>query len=519
MENSEHTINSIKEMLADKGKLPPANLWPDPILDSDTHRDDVDLTDGIDGPAFDFVRQLSLNKGYPVSCGMITALGLMGMLSASRKARVVAYPYNGCRYVTMYCVTGLPSGEGKSHFMRGAFGPFDKIVSGLEEKKSRKRNELFNKLNSIDEEIKILKSANKDKNIYSMTEYKDLMSDRDKVKEELDENKEVNWNANQSTMQEAARIAASQDGFLPAYSSEPDALRFITAETVGVKTSFYRNGFDGEPFNYATKQDGALKIPQVLAALTMMGQERVYERIVNSTWDPETGESVGEAERWICWTELGSDGQKRNKKYGPPPSQELEHVWRRIIFNMLNIPKESTFRISDDAISGLRETFFNYDDRCKPGDIFSTAPIKGFVHKCEAHIANIATALHIMKNFTGKSNESLSFDISDDTVLQAKKIFAKVVKNNLVELKRMGLAGIEARANEVKDALSGIVSKNKNYVLTNGKIQQGCAARAMFRKGKKLTAHEMYRDIYPALEKMNIIAVVGKTVYVNPKFA
>jgi hypothetical protein len=63
------------------------------------------------------------------------------------------------------------------------------------------------------------------------------------------------------------------------------------------------------------------------------------------------------------------------------------------------------------------------------------------------------------------------------------------------------------------------VSKNKNYVLTNGKIQQGCAARAMFRKGKKLTAHEMYRDIYPALEKMNIIAVVGKTVYVNPKFA
>lgn len=518
MSIQEQTINSIKQMLKEKGKMPPGNMWPDPILDTDTVDVAVDLTEGLSGPAFDYVRASSDLIGFPRGSGMIVSMGMVAMLAAYRNVRVRAYHHGGDRLVTLYAAIGLGSGEGKSGFYKSIFGPFNKITKAMEDKKEKNRRELFEKLNSIDEEIKILKAANKDKNVYSMAEYKDLMSDRDKVKESLDVNKPVLWNLDQFNNQAAANAAIKQDGFIPIHSDEPDSIGFITAETVGLKTSLYRKAWDGAQFTYG-KVDDQINIDSVLASICLLGQEGIYERIVNSTWDPETGESVGNAERWIAWIDPSTDGEKRSKVYGEPPSDLMVKAWRRIIFNMINLDKGFCLTMSDKAIKELRETFFNYDDRCKPGDVFSTAPIKGFVHKCEAHIANIASVIHIMKHMIGDTGDVMPREIEDETVNAAKRIFAKVVKNNMIELKRMGHAGIEARANEVKDSLSSIVSKNRCNVLPSSKIQQGCAAKATFRKGKKLTAHEMYRDIYPALEKMNIIAVVGKTVYVNPKFA
>ena len=523
MTNNNNTIDFVRDSILSTKLIPNKNVWPEVNLDKDVRFYDGDLTSGMEGTAFDFVRSVSSNSIFPVSGVMLTAMGAIACLSARKMTTMPFIGGSDTRPLNLYVTVAAGTSSGKSMVYKKIFGCTFKQIAAIEIKKEKERARINYEIDSNREEIKMLKKANPDSNHKENPAIKSLNEEISNLMDELKANGMMYWNLCQSNPQAAAVAAKSQDGYLPIHGAENELMDFVSGNSAGIKTGIFRNGFDGEPFNYGKQGEngkGMITMPKVTTSICSLGQENVIDIMLRGSNIGIEAVSNGFFERFLVLELRAMAGRKREFTRGPAATSEQEEYWKKICYNLISMKDEMSLVFSDESKKLFEAEMLNYDDHCVDGGAFSRDPMVGMVGKAVSHLSNIAGVLHIMKEFgvLVKPGAPLNSNVAHETVKQAVSLFRKILQAHTVILKKRGLVGVDDRSSAVMEAIVSKVEKDKTLVLSNTAVQRMCASRAIFKKpgAKKLTSAELMTSIYPDLEGNGMICVVGKTVYINP---
>lgn len=518
---SELTHDEIKKFIIEKnGVIPNANLWPEPVIDSDQPTYKGDMMAGLEGPAFDYLRSLSSSHRFPVSSVFMAAMGAIGCMTA-RCMLIQPYRFGGTRPLNFYAIVAAGSGEGKSTILKGLFKPFEEVTDKIERKKTDKRIDIEFQIAQLNESMKAVKAANKGSPPMDIPEYKSMYEEYKELKDELRDYQPVVWNMASFNLQEAAISSEKQGGYIPVYAAENEPIDFI-AGTGGLETPLFRYAYDGERFTYG-KQGLQVLIKNPVAGVCVLGQAFIIDRLLDASKVFIHGDSNGLIERFCMIHSEKMVGRKALIKQGEPPTEIQKRAWKSICENMCTLKPKQVLRFSEKAIKFMDDVHLKYDEKCADGEIFSMPPILGFVSKSTGHIANIAGILHVMKEYTSERTELGSADkylnISDETVHQAARVFKEIVTSHLSIYRAKGILGVDARSKEVMESLISLAGRKRKIVFTSSEVQQYSGGKSCFRKGKKLTSKELFDEIYPNLEQSGILVCVGKKVYLNPKIS
>ena len=512
------SMSNVKDFIASKNAVPGIFMWPEANVDDITNSHDSDLTSGLSGVVFDYIRSMSSFSRFPVSSSFLTMMGAVATLTARC---VWTQPYyksdKALRPLTLYTAVGAGSGSGKSTIHGALFKPISRITGKREKALEKRRGAIEYDIVDKSSELKLLRKRHADSNMNTIPEFVKLKREVLELRDSLEQIKPTIWNMAEYNLQKVATTAADQNGYVAIHSDENDTIDFITGAKAGIETSIMRKAFDGSEFTYG-KTGLDIQIDNVVAGICLMGQTNILDLIWGGS-KKMGGMSNGLMERFFVLIERGVVGRKSEMPRGEPPTDLHEAAWSTLVNNLINV-SPITLIFSDTAKKYMDDIHLKYDSRCSEGDVFATEPMLGMVSKSTAHIANLSGILHVIKEWSVDLTAVRPPDaISDETVKQASKIFSELVSSHLKMLTAKGIVGVNVRAKEIREAVSSLVSSKRKRIFSNSEIQQAAGGRAIFRTGKKLTSSELFEVIYPSLEIDNVLCVVGKKIYINPHFA
>lgn len=513
------TIESVKKLIeSNKGASPAPNMWPDANIDSKTKKYDADIASGIDFDLMTYVKQVSAFRRFPQTSTTLLAMGVVAAYAA-RKIWTQPFVGGGIRPLNMYVAVGSGSGTGKTPTMEVFNGPAKMLWKAEEDRKQKKRMSIEMEIADCREEMRLIKKANKDTSPSDLPAYQNEVAKIQQLNEQLKKYERVKWNMKQTNLQAIAKIAMKQNGYIPVVADEMQTIKFITGQAAGIETSLFFDGFDGQDHGYA-KLDEEVEIPNTVCSVCIAGQENIIDSLWGSS-KSTSGESSGFMERFFCSIEKGVVGMKGAVPRGAEPKGHLEESWRIMLQNLITLDGDRLMlRFEQKSVDYIDDVHVKYDAACVDGGMFEQEPMRGFVQKSSSHIANIAGILHIMKTWDEDlRGKNKPLNVSHETVQDAARMFARIVKMHLVTLTAKGYIGADVRTNEIRESISVLVGRKRKKIFTNTEIQQAAGGKAIFRSGVKLTAKELMDNIYPMLEAEGILCVVGKKVYVNPNFA
>lgn len=543
------TNDEIRQVILSKKPIPGKDSWPEANLDINKKEFSGDITKGIDFPLMDFARQVSANKMFPVSSTSLVMIGVLGTLTCRNISVKFKKGNDGSRPVTAYVIVGAESSAGKTPTLETFQEDLERISLIHERQKEKKRLYVEMKIADTFEEMKMVKKANPNTNMSSVPAYVELKDTLNQLHDDIKKYQPVTWNLPEYNLQKIAGDALEQNGYIPVRSDENEALLFLTGSKAGIETSIMRKGFDGSSFGYG-KQNMSINIPAVYSGFCLCGQTDIFDLLIRESYKGNEV-SNGFLERCMPLIEESLAGKKYLQKFADKPDHELLMRWRHVIKNVFDSCGDidpdtgaivrTMLDMTEESKDLIYHTYIEFDKLRGAGQVFSNRYMTGYVGKCSDHIANIASLFHILKkwdcdfhqektNFIkeGQKNKTgeerydmrkaiLPTLIDHETVEQAVLFYKRIVSVVKVMFESRGLMGNFGRVEKITDIIVSLSAKKRKFVLTNSEIQQAASGLTYFRNGAKLSSSELFDEIYPALESRNIVCVVGKKIYINPK--
>lgn len=493
------------------GITPDLNMWPDLSDELDSASDSrksVNLLGA--GPDKAFIRDFSKSIADAIQFPASTAfMHMLGCVSTAMSHRFSVDYFGKELHSGLYVISAQPPSTGKSAVHDMFQKPISNAYMELNKKNNVERNRIKLRISKLNEQIKQAGTAISDSEMDGIT--MSIQQEYDK----LELFPSFSYDVSDATPEAIGVIASNAAGNFTLVSDEATVINTALGMSYGSEGRMANNetilkGWDGG--RVSTARVGRESKPfDSRGSISVIAQAETIRSILIAG---ERGNGI--TERFLFINEPSMLGGRAFIDDNGIPIQfdidrSLVADYAKMIHSMV-IGDSVVLKMSKRALGILSMEKQLIEPKLADNQEFGSSLLRGVMGKMDKQVCKIAAVLHGIQEWGPGGSQKK--EISDETTMWAIDLF-KILSTTFVGAATSeGYAGINVELKKVFDKVVKLSNRGRPVQISN--VYQNLRNTVPF-KGSDGFNFKLKDILLPELERMGLVVVIGKKIFVNPK--